>query len=76
MLIPGTFANGSIFQFWTLMGSSVAWWELGISTGLPFSTPKGLAFGPHPTALQYVDNLYLIRLSYTSVQSPGYRSEN
>lgn len=41
------------------MGSSVVWWELGISTRLPFSTPMGQAFGRHPTASQYVDQFSL-----------------
>ena len=42
------------------MKNAVVWWELEISTGLPFSTLKGLAYGPRPPALQYVDIFYLV----------------
>ena len=41
--------------------SSVVWWELGISTELLYSTPKGLAFGPRLPASQYVDSFYFVR---------------
>lgn len=43
------------------MKNAVVWSALEISTGPPFSTLKGLAFGPRPPALQYVDVLYLVR---------------
>ena len=51
------------------MKNAVVWWEPEISTGLPFSTLKGLAFGPRPPALQYVDIFYLVRPCVLPIRS-------
>ena len=67
-LTPGNHRNYTSFTLQKLTGA-LAWWEPGMSTKLPSSTPKERASGPHLLILKCVNTSFRDILGAYGIQS-------